>query len=1269
MNNLYLKFILLLFLFCCLSKSSVYAQQFPEISINIDKSEILKNGGEATVTITLSKRSAKGKLASFSLSYETNGTGSMNYDYKIDPVMYYFQFTKKQKSISFKVKGIYQRWGSSDVDLRISIYGLNNCNINGLRYIDVNISNVLNNEYCTSYGYNYPMGITNVQFNTISKSSSANPPYTDNLSTSTDVAIGSRYDLSVRVNTASNYRVRVRAWIDWNQNNRFEDSEQFDLGVVRNKTDGLTTNSPLGIQIPIGAKIGNTRMRVSAKYNDYASPCDTDFYGEVEDYTLNVLPKLPLVSLETDKSSINEDGGAVKVRASLNETHTQDIIVNLNFSGSASSANYSCVNQIVIPAGSTFRDITLTAIDNTVSDGNRDVNIEINSIVNANENGVQQKKITIVDDDIPPNLSIADISVNEGDGAAVFRATLSSVSLNNISFRWSTADWTARQPGDYSRKTWTNATIPAGELYVDLPVTIIDDASHETDEKFTCYFRDVNNAILLNNSAICTIIDNENSSSIEVDQKLPEKDFIPEKLVTDVLVTGCLEASDIRFTGDVNFGVGFFESGDSEFPLSSGLILSNGRVKNAEGPNNGGAKSDDNSGYDFDRNNRDSDLMTLAGTVWNRWDRRWEKTYHDVQILEFDFVPAGDKLEFRYIFASEEYPDYACSKYNDGFAFIISGEGITNDPGLSGKNIALIPNSTDWVTINNVNGSSGDGSGTVCGSSANYVDESNGYSTSFNGRTEVLTAIANVEPCKTYNIKLIVYDNSDKQINSAVFLEANSFKSNEIQVDNMIGAITDSQDVMFEGCDGSYMRFIRNQSYDINKKISFKMNIAGTANNEVGQPQDYVYTNASGDLINGGVFPTTIVIPSGESYVDYHYKAVDDGVIEGDETIIFRIDKCPCSGSEYYEKTVTIIDAPQIDAVASAAIQCVGGANPVATITVKLTDGIDSNNYLYSFDGGTTFDTDNVKTIASSLPDGSDLVGKTISIVVKDLFSCSNNTLTRTTKIPSISPVLANAGGPRKMCEGSGVQIMGEPAPYCEWTCSTPDIINYLSDVNVSNPRIADDIPVGVYEFTLRVQDKAGFNPTCFEEDKMILTVLESPVIESVVADDYELCSEENVMLHATVTNLPVTYSWNPSDGLSDARISNPVFSAKVLSEESRSFTLTVESGNKCTAVANLVQAISVYPLPTVMLDVPSSNLCSDGTDGEIKLSASGGTPRLVAPLYDYSWSHDASLNSSEALGLNAGRYTITVNDSKACSTVKSYDISQKPKPIGIFFE
>ena len=66
----------------------------------------------------------------------------------------------------------------------------------------------------------------------------------------------------------------------------------------------------------------------------------------------------------------------------------------------------------------------------------------------------------------------------------------------------------------------------------------------------------------------------------------------------------------------------------------------------------------------------------------------------DASVLEFDFVPTGNLITFQYVFASDEYQDFVFD-FNDGFAFF-----------LNGQNIALVPQTTSIVSINNVNNGS-----------------------------------------------------------------------------------------------------------------------------------------------------------------------------------------------------------------------------------------------------------------------------------------------------------------------------------------------------------------------------------------------------------------------------------------------------------------------------------------------------------------------------------------------------------------------------------
>ncbi len=253
----------------------------------------------------------------------------------------------------------------------------------------------------------------------------------------------------------------------------------------------------------------------------------------------------------------------------------------------------------------------------------------------------------------------------------------------------------------------------------------------------------------------------------------PESALGARDLTFEVLMDGseCTEISNFTFKDNpqaqfpnANRSWGYFEKGTSDFPFESGILLTSGYAQNANGPS-GGVVSD--GAYSW---TGDPDIEYLMNLTTNFHVDSWNAT-----IFEFDFVPLGNEISFNYIFASEEYdPLYACSDYNDAFAFIISGPGITADPGLTGKNIALLPNG-DYVTINNVNNQ-------YCGDDTYYV---NGpfQAIEHYGRTVPLTAYSEVEAGATYHIKLVVADASDTQFDSAVFLEAGSFDLGGTMVD------------------------------------------------------------------------------------------------------------------------------------------------------------------------------------------------------------------------------------------------------------------------------------------------------------------------------------------------------------------------------------------------------------------------------------------------------------------------------------------------------
>ena len=143
--------------------------------------------------------------------------------------------------------------------------------------------------YCASSGNtSYATGITRVVYGSINKADgpAKNVGYENFTNLSTSVARSSSQNLTVSVNTDGNYRVDAFAWIDWNQDGDFTDSgEAYDLGNISNVSNGALPAK--AIAVPAGAKLGSTRMRVSARYNaNPTSSCQTNFDGEVEDYTV-----------------------------------------------------------------------------------------------------------------------------------------------------------------------------------------------------------------------------------------------------------------------------------------------------------------------------------------------------------------------------------------------------------------------------------------------------------------------------------------------------------------------------------------------------------------------------------------------------------------------------------------------------------------------------------------------------------------------------------------------------------------------------------------------------------------------------------------------------------------------------------------------------------------------------------------------------------------------------------------------------------------------
>ena len=240
----------------------------------------------------------------------------------------------------------------------------------------------------------------------------------------------------------------------------------------------------------------------------------------------------------------------------------------------------------------------------------------------------------------------------------------------------------------------------------------------------------------------------------------------PEEAIQNVLLGDGVTATNITFKGKVygaNASIGKFiedvNAISSPFSiLDSGIIICTGKATDAPGA------ASLQRAINIDTNIIDAELTAIT-----------TNPIQDGFVLEFDFIPTSDSISFDYIFASEEYPEYANTTYNDVFGFFLTGPDPNSTGTLTNFNIAIIPGTNLPVTINNLN--NGTTNAGPCEYCQYYVNNSSSTTVAYDGSTTVLTAKAKVKPCKSYHIKLGVADVGDGSHDSGVFLKARSFKS------------------------------------------------------------------------------------------------------------------------------------------------------------------------------------------------------------------------------------------------------------------------------------------------------------------------------------------------------------------------------------------------------------------------------------------------------------------------------------------------------------
>ena len=363
------------------------------------------------------------------------------------------------------------------------------------------------------------------------------------------------------------------------------------------------------------------------------------------------------------------------------------------------------------------------------------------------------------------------------------------------------------------------------------------------------------------------------AQSLEVINEAP---YTPDQLIESVFLGAGIEIISTTYGGDPR-SAAYFKGGLNSIGLDRGIVMTTGISVDEDNNlrdvmDNGNQTSGVNNNSPL---NGDADLTQASGST----------NLRDITSYTITFRPLSDTVSFRYVFASEEYPEFVCSQFNDIFGFFISGPGINGPFSNNAINLARVPGTDLPVRINTVN-NGGSGTNYDCttpdvflGNNGFYRDN-NGTNNQpvFDGLTSVFTASTPVQACEVYTIKIIIADVADGLQDSGVFLEARSFGGDASAL-RIVNLAIDG--TLIEGCQPAELHFYTDAP--VEDDLELEVNFFGSATAGV----DYTMP------------PMDFVIPAGDSLLVVPVEALPDNFNDDGEEIQISLRRSACFVAEY----------------------------------------------------------------------------------------------------------------------------------------------------------------------------------------------------------------------------------------------------------------------------------------------------------------------------------------------------------------------------------
>lgn len=224
----------------------------------------------------------------------------------------------------------------------------------------------------------------------------------------------------------------------------------------------------------------------------------------------------PTISI--NDQTVSEGATSVSLDVTLSNSFYQSVTVDwTTANGTAvTGGDYTAASgTLTFAAGETSKTISITLLPDTLDEINESFTVSLSNPTNStilDGTGV----VSITDDDSPPALTVADVTENENVGTATVTISLNTISGQNVSFDWTTANNTALAGSDYTASSGTTKTIAAGATSTTVTVPITDDTMDEASETFYLNISNALNASIADNSGLVTITDNDAAPTISV---------------------------------------------------------------------------------------------------------------------------------------------------------------------------------------------------------------------------------------------------------------------------------------------------------------------------------------------------------------------------------------------------------------------------------------------------------------------------------------------------------------------------------------------------------------------------------------------------------------------------------------------------------------------------------------------------------------------------------------------------------------------------------